>query len=208
MRLFDMGARGDGPATVHDRVWTAANGITFLRLLGLPLFVWLVAGAEAYGIALVTLVVVGATDWVDGYVARRFDQVTRLGRFLDPLIDRLLIATAGITFVVVGLAPWWLVGLVVLRDVLLMSMIAILFKGVPPTPVTRMGKFATACLLAGFPAFLVAAIDWSAAEAFTVFAYVFSIVGAVAYYVAGYQYGVAAATVLRARRGNARRVSG
>lgn len=194
-----MGARGPEPATVHDRVWTAANAITFLRLLGLPLFVWLVLGAEALVAAFVTLVVVGATDWVDGYVARRFDQVTRLGRFLDPLIDRLLLATAGITFIVAGIAPWWLIGAVVLRDAVLLLTIAVLFKGVPPMPVSRVGKFATACLLAGFPAFLVAAIDWSAADAFAILAWVLTVVGAIAYYVAGAQYAGAARAALRAR---------
>src|SRR5680860_1362681 len=106
MRLFDAGQRDDRPAIVSDRVWTAANLITFARLGGLPLFVWLMIGPEAFGIAFLILVIVAATDWADGYVARRFDQVSRIGQVMDPLIDRALLATAGITLAVVGFLPW------------------------------------------------------------------------------------------------------
>lgn len=199
MRLFDMGARGPEPPVVHDRVLTAANLITVVRLAGLPLFVWLVLAREAYGLGLLVAAVVGTTDWVDGYVARRFDQVTRLGRFLDPLVDRLLLATVGVTLVVAGLAPLWLAGLVVLRDALLLGAVGVLFRGVPPMPVNRTGKTATALLMAGLPSFLVAAIDWPGAAVFRVAAWLLTAAGVVAYYVAGWQYARAARTVLRAR---------
>src|SRR3712207_6661666 len=111
--LFNAGARTDGPTVVHDKIATAANGITAARLLGLPLFVWLTAAEQAYGWGFLTLAVVGATDWIDGYVARRFDQVTKIGKLIDPLIDRALLATAGITLLVLGLIPWWIVALIV-----------------------------------------------------------------------------------------------
>ena len=197
MGLFNAGARTDGPVVVHDKVVTVANGITALRLLGLPLFVWL-AVAGAYGLAFATLVVVGTTDWVDGYVARRFDQVTNLGKLMDPLIDRALLATAGITLLVLGLIPWWIVALFVARDVLLLGASFAMFRRVNPgIAVSNLGKFATACLLIGVPAFLLGRMDWDAAEVFLYVAYAFCIVGIVTYYVAGIRYARAALEMKR-----------
>ncbi|MEX0659285.1 MAG: CDP-alcohol phosphatidyltransferase family protein [Egibacteraceae bacterium] len=188
VRQFQWGARGEGDQVVHDRVLTAANVITGLRLLGLPLFVWLVLGAQALGLAFLTLAAVGATDWVDGYVARRFDQVTRLGKILDPLVDRALLATAGVTLAVAGIIPWWLVALVVGRDLALLAAAAIIFHGIPPIPVTRTGKAATAALLVALPAFLVGAMDWAGARLVVQGAWGMAAVGVLAYYVAGVQY--------------------
>lgn len=170
-----------------------------MRLLGLPLFVWLVVGPERLGLAFGLLALVACTDWVDGYVARRFDQVTRLGRLLDPLIDRLMLATAGLTLAAVGFLSWWIVALIVARDVALLAVGFVLFRGIPSIPVSRMGKFATANLLFGVPSFLLAAMDWPGATVFRVAAWVWTVVGIAAYYVAGWQYAVAARTALRAR---------
>jgi cardiolipin synthase len=192
VRLFDAGAPEDRDIVVHDKVWTVANAITAVRLLGLPLFVWLMVGPRAYVWAFVTLALVGATDWVDGYVARRFDQVTRLGRLMDPLIDRMLLATAALTLVWVGFLPAWLALLVVGRDIALLAGVALRYKGVPPVPVSRTGKFATACLLIGVPCFLLAHVDWPLAGAASVLAWVASLVGVAAYYYAGWQYVIAA----------------
>ena len=199
MRLFDAGQRDDRPAVVSNRVWTVANAITFARLAGLPLFVWLMLGPDAYGMAFLTLVVVGTTDWIDGYVARRFDQVTRLGQVMDPLIDRALLATAGITLAVVGFLPWTVLILILVRDVAVVAGGYLLFGGVPPIPVSRMGKFATACLLIGVPGFLVGNMRWAGAGAFAVAAWVFTAVGLAAYYLGAGQY-ARFAFALRRRR--------
>ena len=181
---------------VHDRVVTVANGITALRLLGLPLFVWLTAFEHAYGLGFLTLVVVGTTDWIDGYVARRFDQVTRLGKLMDPLIDRALIATAGITLLAMGFIPWWVVAAIVGRDVLLLGAGFLLFgRANPNIPVSNLGKFATACLLIGVPAFLLARMDWAGADVMVYVAYGYSILGIVTYWAAGVRYAQAARTV-------------
>lgn len=192
MRLFDAGARSDGPTVVHDRVLTVANGITAVRLLGLPLFVWLMLGPRAYGWAFATLVFVGATDWVDGYVARRFDQVTRIGRLLDPVIDRLLLATAAVTLLVVGFLPVIVAVLVLLRDGLLLAVALVRFGRLPDIPVNRTGKFATAALLIGIPGFLLGSMQWSGRAVLAVLAVVFTAVGIVAYYAAALQYWQAA----------------
>lgn len=199
MGLFNAGARTDGPMVVHDRVFTVANGITAVRLLGLPLFVWLAAGIGAYGLAFLTLVIVGSTDWVDGYVARRFDQVTRIGKLIDPLIDRAMLATAGLTLLALGFIPWWIVALVVGRDAALLLAGFIIFKGRNPNiPVSNLGKFATACLLIGVPGFLLGRMDWGGSDVFLVVAYIFSIVGIAAYFLAGWQYARAANQVRHA----------
>lgn len=201
MGLFNAGARTDGPMVVHDRIATVANGITALRLLGLPLFVWLTSSEAAFGWGFVTLVVVGTTDWIDGYVARRFDQVTKIGKLIDPLIDRALIATAGITLMLLGLMPWWIVAAVVGRDVLLLGAGFLLFgRANPNIPVSNLGKFATACLLAGVPSFLLAETGWLPQEPVRLFAYAFCIVGIVTYWLAGLRYAQAARTVKAALR--------
>lgn len=201
MGLFDAGSRGHDPSVqvVHDRVFTAANAISFLRLLGLPVFVWLMAGREAYGQAFAVLFVVGVTDWVDGYVARRFDQVTRLGKWLDPLLDRALLATAAVTLTVLGFLPLWILVLLVGRDVLVLGVGYLLFRGAPPIPVSRTGKFATACLLSGIPGFLLGGMEFAAADEFAALAWALTIVGLVAYYVAGVGYARAALAWSRER---------
>ena len=199
MGLFNAGARTDRPMVVHDRVLTAANGITAVRLLGLPLFVWLAAGIGAYGMAVLVLFVVGATDWVDGYVARRFDQVTRIGKLIDPLIDRALLATTAITLLAIGFIPWWIVALVVGRDVVLLVAGLIAFRGHNPNiPVSNLGKFATACLLIGIPGFLLGNMEWPGNTIFLVLAYGYSLVGIATYYVAGWQYAHAAREMRKA----------
>lgn len=190
MGLFNAGSRGSDPAkqVVHDRVFTVANGITFLRLLGLPVFIWLMAGPQAYGRALLLLIIVGSTDWVDGFVARRFDQVTRLGKWLDPLLDRALLATVSITLAALGFMPLWVLVVIVGRDALVLVVGYSLFRGPPPIPVSNTGKFGTACLLVGVPGFLVAGMDFSAAEAFRYIAWAFTLLGLAAYYLAAVQY--------------------
>ena len=200
MRLFDVGARPDRPLMVQDRILTIANLITLVRLAGLPLFVWLMVVPAAYGSAFAVLVAVGTTDWIDGYVARRFNQITRLGRVLDPLIDRLLLATSAITLVVVGFLPLLLALCLVVRDVVLVGMALVRFGALPPIPVSRVGKFATACLLVGVPGFLLGNMDWPGATGALVLAWVFVVVGIVGYYVAGLQYARAAAALQRPGR--------
>lgn len=197
MRLFDAGAREGVPEVVHDRVLTVPNAITALRLLGLPLFAWLVLAADRPVAAFWTLVVVGSTDWVDGYVARRFDQVSRIGKLMDPLVDRAVIVVVAVTLGVAGILPWGVLVAVVVRDVALVGGALVLFGRIPPIPVTRIGKTATASLLAGLPSFLLASIAWAGAEAFAVLAFGLTAAGLVGYYVAAAQYARRAAALKR-----------
>lgn len=185
MRLFDVGSRAGGHE-VHDRLLTVPNAVTAVRLAGLPVFVWLVLGPGAHGWALALLAGIGATDWVDGYAARRLDQVSRIGTLLDPLVDRALVVTASLTLLVAGIVPAMVVAAVIARDVLLLGGAMVLFGRIPPIAVTRTGKTGTALLLAALPAFLAAdvtGIGWLRTAAL-----VLSVAGIGAYYGAGTQY--------------------
>lgn len=188
VREFDWGSRPGRPAVEHERVLTLPNAITTLRLLALPGFVWLVLAGEALALGLVVLVAVAMTDWVDGYLARRLDQATKLGRVLDPVVDRVLIVTAALTLLAADMVPAWLVVLVVGRDVVVMGGAVLFFGGVPPLKVTRTGKAATASLLVALPAFLLGetGIPWRGA--IQLVAWLAAGAGVVAYYIAGAQY--------------------
>lgn len=200
MPLFDAGRRGgDRRERVHDRILTAPNVITAVRLLGLPVFVWLVLGADRPVAAFWVLVVIATTDWIDGYVARRFDQVSRVGKLVDPLVDRLLLATAAITLVVAGLLPWPLLALIVVRDAVVLGASLAWFGGVPPIPVSRIGKLATALLMVGIPCFLLGGVEWAGAEFIRAVAWVGTVAGIVAYYAAAARYGRVAVAIRRAR---------
>jgi cardiolipin synthase len=196
--LFNVGARAGGER-VHDRVLTVPNFITTIRLAGLPLFAWLVLGPRRLFLAFCVLAVIAMTDWIDGYIARRFDQVSRIGKLVDPLVDRMLLATAVITLLIAGLLPWPLVALILVRDALVLGASLVWFGGVPPIAVSNTGKLATALLMIGVPGFLLAGIDWPGSAAIAAGAWISTIAGITAYYVAGYRYGRVALAIRRAR---------
>ncbi len=98
---------------------TVPNILSFIRLLGVPLFLWLLLIRESEVWAVVVLIVGGGTDWLDGYLARRWSQRSRLGQVLDPLADRLYILATLIGFAIREIVPWWLVVLLAARDVLM-----------------------------------------------------------------------------------------
>ena len=208
MGLFDAGARRARPATVQDRVLTVPNAVSGLRLLALPVFVWLVLGPQRYGAAFALLAVLATSDWIDGFLARRLDQASRLGAVVDPLIDRALLVTAAVTLLLAGLMPWPMVALIVTRDVALVSASFALFGAVPRLRVSRTGKTATAALLAALPLFLLAAFVGAGGEAVTGGAWALAAVGVGLYYVAGAQYARAAWQLRRERSGGASPQSG
>lgn len=178
--------RGDGDP--EARIITVPNLLSFLRLLGIPVFLWLVLveGADAW--AFVVLVVAGATDWLDGYLARRLDQRTRLGVLLDPLVDRLYIVATVLGLALRGIIPWWLVVLLLARDLLLLGLLPRLRRqGRVALPVTYVGKAATFALLWGFPLLLLGTVpaigDWALA-----FGWAFAAWGTALYWWAGLRY--------------------
>jgi cardiolipin synthase len=152
-----------GTSPVSGRVLTAANLISFARLLGVPLFLFLLFGTGATGAAVAVLAIGGTTDWVDGWVARRFGQVSRVGELLDPLVDRLYIAATVVAFTVEDVLPLAFTAALIARELVLLVCLAVLRRhGFGPPPVHYLGKTATFVLLAAFPVLLLAHVSAAA----------------------------------------------
>lgn len=172
-----------------DRVLTLPNVLSFARLLGVPLFLWLILVPEADGWAIALLVVSGITDWLDGYLARRWNQITRVGQLLDPIADRLYILATLFGLLLRDIIPLWLVVLLVSRDVVMAVVLAILKRqGITGLPVHFIGKAATFNLLYAFPLLLLGDGTGTLAETCRVFGWAFAIWGTALYWWAGALY--------------------
>jgi cardiolipin synthase len=146
------------PITTSDRIWTIPNIISFFRLLGVPLFLWLLLGPQHDVAAVIVLAIGGTTDWVDGYVARRMGQVSRLGELLDPFADRLYILATLVGFTLREVVPLWLTAALLLRELVLgIALLVLRRHGHGPPPVHYVGKTGTFVLLGAFPVLLLAA---------------------------------------------------
>ncbi len=156
---------GDPPDAVPvavDRVVTVPNAITAVRLACVPLFLWLLFGTSRQTAAAVLLGALGATDWIDGYVARRFHQVSTVGKVLDPVADRVLVVTAVISTAVYGAVPAWFAAATLAREVVVSVAVLILASlGATRIDVLWVGKAGTFALMFSYPAFLLG--DGSAA---------------------------------------------
>lgn len=142
-------------AVQTDRVWTLPNVLSGVRVLAVPLFVWLALVVQRDGAAALVLVLIGLTDYLDGMLARRWNQISRVGQLLDPIADRLATVAVLVVFLVRGVVPWWFVGIMVARDVVLaLEMSALRARGVTGLPVNFVGKAATATLMMSFPLLL------------------------------------------------------
>jgi cardiolipin synthase (CMP-forming) len=177
---------------------TWPNLITLFRFVLIPVFVWLVVAGHP-GWALVSLVVLGLSDWADGFIARRFDQTSKLGKALDPVADRLAIIAIVLSLVLTGLLPWWVVAVVVAVDLVLVVLSSVLFHGNPDLDVTWTGKIRSALLFVGLPLLLFSAVHAVDANApwVRVVALVFVYLGTAGHVLAGVQYAVA---MVRKRR--------
>ncbi len=109
-----------------DRVLTVPNALSLLRLAGVPLFLWLLLGPRQDLLAVLLLAVSGATDWLDGRLARWLDQSSKLGAVLDPVVDRLYTLATLAAFGLRDIVPWWVVGILVGRDVVLAACLPVL----------------------------------------------------------------------------------
>ena len=139
-----------------DRVWTLPNVLSFLRLAGAPLVLWLIIGPQADGLAVLVLALGGFTDWLDGYLARAWHQTSRIGQMLDPIADRLYILAVLLGLALREIVPWWLVVIVVGRDVFVVVLVPVLkTRGYSSLPVHFVGKAATFSLLYAFPLVLL-----------------------------------------------------
>jgi cardiolipin synthase len=187
-----------------DRVFTAPNALSLLRLLGVPLFLWLVLVPHADGWALVVLALSGFSDWLDGYLARRWNQISRVGKLLDPLADRLYIFSTVVAFTLRDIIPWWFAVVLVARDVFIAALVPLLRRrGYVALPVHFLGKAATFSLLYAFPLLLLGDSDGgTVAMLARVFGWAFAIWGVVLYWWAGAIYAEQVRRLLRPAAGN------
>ncbi|SCG36083.1 CDP-alcohol phosphatidyltransferase family protein [Micromonospora coxensis] len=193
---------GSGGVTVAgDQVLTLPNLISAVRLLGVPLFLYLFLVAEADVAAIVVLALGGTTDWVDGWIARRLGQVSRLGELLDPLADRLYILATLLAFTAREVVPWQFTAALLAREALLLGSLAVLRRhGYGPPPVHYVGKTATFLLLAAFPILLLAQTAGAVATAASAIGWGLAWWGLVLYWAAGAMYVVQAGRLVRAVR--------
>lgn len=172
-----------------DRVWTVPNLLSLARLAGVPVFVWLVLGPKADIWAVVLLAVASATDWLDGKIARAWHQESRLGQVLDPTADRLYIGAMLITLAIRGIIPWWLVGVLAGRELVLgAALLWLRAHGWEPLQVSFVGKAATLCLLYAFPLLLLGTYGGTAAEVAKVAGWAFGLWGTALYWWAAVLY--------------------
>ena len=168
---------------------TIPNALTALRGLGVPLFIWLALGLEADGWAILVLVIGGITDYLDGKLARRWNQTSRFGELADPAIDRVYIIATLVVLYLRDAIPLWIIVVLLGRDLLLGVMtIALTRKGQPPLKVTYLGKAATFNLLYAFPLLLLALIDNAAGSIAFVFGWAFALWGVALYTFTGVSY--------------------
>jgi cardiolipin synthase (CMP-forming) len=183
-----------------DRIWTIPNAISVARLIGVPVFLWLVLRVRTpvgdwWAVGL--LMVSGASDWLDGKIARALNQQSRLGQMLDPAADRLYIVATIVALAVRSIIPWWLVALLAVRELLLGVVLAVLRRrGWGALQVSFVGKTATLCLLYAFPLLFLGSHVAGYAETARVAGWTFAIWGSALYWCAALLYIVQARRLL------------
>ena len=172
-----------------DRILTIPNVISFLRIALIPVFVALIVDRDTTRTGLVLFVIVVATDWVDGALARATGQVSDLGKILDPVADRLAIAAGLIALVIVDAFPLWAALLILIRDVgVLIAGLVLLSKRRTRIDVRYIGKVATFALMASIALIAWGNLGYLLAPATLVIGWAFYAAGIVEYYVATVMY--------------------
>lgn len=189
---------GTGPAGA-DRLLTVPNALSVARLVGVPVFLWLVLVPKADGWAVAILIFAGFSDWLDGKIARAWHQQSRFGEILDPAADRLYIAATLIALAVRAIIPWWLFGLLAARELVLGAALLVLRRhGYGPPQVNLVGKAATLCLLYAFPLLFLGAHAGAPATTARVIGWAFAIWGTALYWWAAGLYLAQTAALARA----------
>jgi cardiolipin synthase len=185
---------------VSTRVLTVPNILSFFRLLLVPvLLVFIIAGQDF--LALLVLVFSSITDYLDGVIARRFKQITRLGQLLDPAADRLFIFATLIGLTIRGIIPWWFAAIIIGRDVVLLVLgITLANLGYGPLPVHHLGKAATLCLFYALPIIMIGQAFPGTAFVTNPIGWAFAIWGALLYWWAGVIYLVETSRLIRISR--------
>jgi cardiolipin synthase len=191
----------DSAPPVSTRVVTIPNVLSMVRLLLIPVFLVLLV-LEQYGWALLLIAVSSITDFVDGYIARHFNQITRLGQLLDPAADRLFILSTLVGLGWVGVLPWWFVAAIVARDVLLLVLGVVLANHrFGPLPVHHLGKMGTFAILFSMPVILLGSAVPATAWLALPIGWAAGIWGVFLYWWAGVAYALQAARMIREVRG-------
>ncbi len=183
-------SEGGAPPGETERVINVPNAFTLARLLCLPVFLYLLFGRDNRAGAAWLLGGLGATDWVDGYLARRLGQVSEFGKKFDPTVDRLLFIVATIGIIVDGAAPLWFCWLVVAREVVVgatMAVATVAFN-MQRFDVSWWGKLATFLLMFAVPGFMLGASDFPGNSGFQVASWILGIPGLVVSYVTAVAY--------------------
>jgi cardiolipin synthase len=180
----------EAPPDSASRILTVPNLFTLARLCCLPVFLYLLFGRDNRAGAAWLLGLLGATDWVDGFLARRLGQVSEFGKVFDPTVDRLLFIVATVGIIVDGAAPLWFCWLVVVREVLVgaMMVVATLVFKMPRIDVTWWGKTATFLLMFAVPGFMIGASDFWGHGGFQVASWILGIPGLVLSYLTAIAY--------------------
>ena len=175
-----------GTDAVEWRPFTVPNAITLVRLLFVPVFVWLLFSNDDRVSAAVLLAVLGSTDWVDGWFARRFDQVSEFGKLFDPSADRLMMLTVVIATWIDGSVPWWFAGLTLIREALVtLVALGLGVLGVERFDVTWWGKTGTFFLMFAYPLLLGGASTIGGAEVLRILGWLCGVPGlAISWYAA------------------------
>lgn len=175
-------------STSEDRILTIPNGLTLLRALGIPAFLWVYLSLHLAEVSFLILVVGALTDYFDGKVARALHQESKLGAALDPTIDRAYIAATVIALAIRNVIPWWMVAILVVRDVWMLFALAIKKSRTGKVfDVTYLGKAATFNLLYAFP-FLLLGQGGGVSEIFHVLGWSFALWGIGLYLFTALQY--------------------
>jgi cardiolipin synthase len=186
----------------ESRILTIPNVISFVRLLMIPVFLYLLFWRENRAAAAGLLAVLGATDWVDGYIARHFHQTSTLGKILDPVADRLLLLTAVIAIIVDGSIPPGVAVLIVVREgAVAITALVLAALGARRIDVTWSGKAGTFGLMFALPLFLASESTVGWADWAEVLAWICVIPGLVFGYIAMFQYIPLGLQALREGRG-------
>lgn len=168
---------------------TIPNGLTALRGLGVPLFIWLALDLHADGWAIFVLAIGGVTDYLDGKLARMWNQTSRFGELADPAIDRIYILATLIVLYIRDALPLWMIVALLGRDFILALVTLVLTrKGLPPLKVTYIGKAATFNLLYAFPFLLLALSDSLIGTIAFILGWAFAIWGLTLYLFTGVSY--------------------
>lgn len=180
---------------------TWPNLISLLRLAAIPIFVWLLLGREDRASAAWLLAFLGATDWIDGWIARRFDQVSEIGKILDPTADRLMFLVAIASMMIDGSVPLWFAWAALAREaVVSVTAVVLGLLGARRIDVTWWGKTSTFGLMFAFPLFLASYADLSWSSAAEVLAWVIGIPSLILHYYAAAGYVPLAREAIRAGR--------